>query len=183
MGAGSGWTRGWSRCGRRGRRRSGARGPAGDAFGDDAQQRTFFERHLGVLGVAGAEGGDGGGGLLCVPGLGPPDFGGAAQEQPPELGPVVVVVVEQEGGAGVFLDVAEASEAEGLLGFFVDRDPDGVVVEREDDGHQVRIGVVGGGGQMGTAAGVEQVADIVERRLRSRRHGGAYQLGRPGSPP
>lgn len=147
--------RGWSRCGGRGRRWSGACGPAGDAFGGEAQEGAFFERHCCVLGVAGAEGGDGGGCLRCVPGLGPPDFGGAAQQQPPELGPVVVVVVKQEGGAGVFLDVAEASEAEGLLGFFVDGDPDRVVVEGEDDGHQVRIGVGGGGGEVGAAAGVE----------------------------
>jgi len=66
------------------------------------------------------------------------DFRPSVQTQPGELSPVLVVVVEEQGDAGVAFDVAQPGEPGGPLRLFVDRDHKAAINFGETDNHQVR---------------------------------------------
>lgn len=137
----------------------GPAGPGGDRDGDDgAGGRGGL-----VLGVARGQEGDGVG---RVAGAG--EHGGlAVGAGPPELGPVVGVVVGQQGHVGVGRDVGQALEAQGALGFVVDRDVDQVAVTpeigREGDRDQVRLAGGGDRRQAGHAGGDQAPAGLAGR--------------------
>lgn len=161
----------------------------GDLFDGEADEGAMFEVVVGVLGVAVAEGGDCGGGFGGVAGFGVEDLGGAAEEDPPEFGPVVAVLVDEERGSGVFPDVTEAADFGGGFGFLVDGDVEGSGVEGEDDGDEVGECVCGGGGEMGAAGGLDAGEDGLEVGwgcadwVLGGGHGRGYQRGLAGSPP
>ena len=69
------------------------------------------------------------------------DAGPAAQPHPPELRPVVVVVVDDDLDARVALDVGEAREPPRPLRLLVDGRVERVAVEREADGDDARRAV------------------------------------------
>lgn len=111
-----------------------------------------------VLGVAGAE---------CDEGGGPVAAGGEhgsveVEANPGELCPVVFVVVDEEGGAGVAAEVAEAGEGGGAFGFLVDGDCDDgagwFVEEGEADGDEVGLSAGADGGEASDGLGSEEGA-------------------------
>ena len=161
-----------------------------DVLYREADQGALFQGMDGVLRVTGSERGDRAGGFVGVPCVGEQDLGAAAEHDPPELGPVIVVVVDQQRGLRVLFDVAEAADSGGGLGLLVDGDVGGGTAEGEDDGDQMRFSAGRGGGEMCAAGRVDAVADGVKvcgdradgvLRFRHARRG--YQIGRDGSPP
>ena len=69
------------------------------------------------------------------------DAGPAVHPHPPELVPVVVVVIGEERDPRVLPDVAEPLQLHRRLRLVVDRDVDQVVIDRERDRHQIRLPV------------------------------------------
>ena len=100
------------------------------------------------------------------------DCGNTVGADPPQLRPVIGVVVDQQAHLRVPLDVGEPAQPLGCLGFGVDGCIDDVVVQREHHRHQMRPAVEGGGGQPGyrcvreAGLGVE-FDHIAEPRCRS----------------
>ncbi len=86
----------------------------------------------------------------------------AAEEDVPELAPVFVVVVEEEGHLRVGKDVSDAAElhCSRSLGFLVDDGVDGVAVKGVADGHDVGSAVGIGGGETGDAGFGDEAADF-----------------------
>jgi hypothetical protein len=95
--------------------------------------------------------------MLSV-GVGLEDASLAVGAGPPELVPVVVVVVGEEGYPRVLADVAEPAEVGRGLGLVVDGDVDLVAVDPERDRHDVRLPVVAGRGEPGDAGPGESPA-------------------------
>ncbi len=77
------------------------------------------------------------------------DGGDPVGADPPQLRPILVVVVDEEAHLWVALDVGQAAQPLRGLRFGVHRGVDDPVVQCEHHRHQVWTSVGGGGGQSG----------------------------------
>ena len=96
------------------------------------------------------------------------DAGDPVDTDPPELRPVLVVVVEQNGDVWVGGDIAQALEVDRLLGLGVDGEVKSVFVDDEADRNRVRNAGRVRGRQEGVPRRVDPPAHV--RRVHRRKY-------------
>lgn len=112
-----------------------------------------------VLGVLGREQVDR---VNSLDGIGD-DGGLAGGSNPPQVRPILLVVVEQELSGGVRLDVGQPLEKLSRFRLVVDRRIDQVTCDHEADRHQVRATGGGDGGETADASCRGKIGQLMFR--------------------
>src|SRR5215211_1480244 len=76
---------------------------------------------------------------VVLVGAGLDDSREAIRPRPPELRPVILIVVGENADAWIGCDVGQAPQARGALGLVVHSTDDRITVDRERDRHQMRL--------------------------------------------